>query len=255
MPELFGYGRAVHVAIEKLHEIFNDRAPTRAEASNIAEQHFHLKHIAPSRDPETRPGAYENAKQKARQIASDYVHEYAEDFAQQRQVEVRFEIPARDCLITGSIDLLMRCDDAGEIVEAHVLDFKTMEGGADPLNNAQLEWRELSLQVQLYAKAAREVFGENAATGSIHLLKDNQRVEVPIDDASVGAAIENVEWAVQGILDQDFPMRPSPKKCEKCDFNRLCSKRMEQFRINAGVPPPILTPAGPRVAAAIDTAS
>jgi DNA helicase-2/ATP-dependent DNA helicase PcrA len=252
VPELFGYGRVVHVTIEKLHEIFRDRAPTQAEASDIAEQNFHLKHIAPSRDPENRPGAYEQAKSKACQIAREYVDEYAVDFAQQRQVEVRFEIPARGCLITGAIDLLMRCNDAGEIVEAHVLDFKTMEGGADPLNNEQLEWRELSLQVQLYAKAAREVFGENAATGSIHLLKDNQRIEVPIDAESIRAAVENVEWAVKGILEQDFPMRPSAKKCEECDFNRLCAQRMEQFRVNADTPPPIMTPAGPSVAAAIN---
>lgn len=252
VPELFGYGRVVHVAIEKLHEIFRDRAPTRAEASEIAEQNFHLKHIAPSRDPENRPGAYEKAKSKACQIASDYVDEYAADFAQQRQVEVRFEIPARGCLITGAIDLLMRCNDAGEIVEAHVLDFKTMEGGVDPLNNVRLDWRELSLQVQLYAKAAREVFGDNAATGSIHLLKDNQRIDVPINDASVLSAIQNVEWAVQGILEQDFPMRPSPEKCKRCDFTRLCAQRMEQFRANAGAPPPIMTPAGPHVAAAVE---
>ena len=252
VPELFGYGRVVHVAIEKLHELFRDRAPTRQEAEIIAETNFHLKHIAPSRDPENRPGAYEQAKRKARQIASEYVSSYTADFASQRQVEVRFEIPARGCLITGSINLLMRCNEAGEIIEAHVLDFKTMEGGPDPLSNMQLDWRELSLQVQLYAKAAREVFSEHAATGSIHLLKDNQRVQVPIDSAAVQVAIENVEWAVQGILEQDFPMRPSEAKCRECDFRRLCPQRLEQFRAGATLPPPIVTPAGPRMASAVD---
>lgn len=254
VPELFGYGRAVHVAIEKLHEIFRDRAPTCEEAEAIAAQHFHLKHIAPSGDPENRPGAYEQAKNKARQIAGGYVQAYAADFASQRQVEVRFEIPARGCLITGAIDLLMRCNEAGEVLEAHVLDFKTMEGGLDPLNNAQLEWRELSLQVQLYAKAAREVHGENAATGSIHLLKDNQRVHVPIDEASVQAAVDNIEWAVQGILEQDFPMRPAARKCGDCDFRRLCPQRMEEFRSGSDSPPPIITPSGPRMAAAVEQA-
>jgi DNA helicase-2/ATP-dependent DNA helicase PcrA len=251
VPELFGYGRVVHVAIEKLHELFRDHAPTREEAQDIAERNFHLKHVAPSRDPENRPGAYEQAKSRARQIAGEYVEGYAPDFTHQRQVEVRFEIPARGCLITGSIDLLMRCNDAGEIVDAHVLDFKTMEGGPDPFNNPQLNWRELSLQVQLYAKAAREVLSENAATGSIHLLKDNQRIQVPVDDDSVQAAILNVEWAVQGILEQDFPMRPSPDKCNNCDFRRLCPQQLEPFRAGAGTPPAIVTPAGPRMAAAV----
>lgn len=252
VPELFGYGRVVHVTIEKLHELFQDAAPTPEEARAVARDYFHLKHVAQSRDPENRPGAYEQAKRKAQQIAAEYVGGYATDFDQQRQVEVRFEIPARGCLITGSIDLLMKCNDAGEIVEAHVLDFKTMEGGADPVRNPDLDWRELSLQVQLYAKAAREVLGENAATGSIHLLKDNQRVQIPIDPTSVRAAIENVEWAVQGILEQDFPMRPSEAKCRDCDFQRLCPQQLEGFRVDAGLPPPIVTPVGPRMAAAVD---
>ncbi|GGA19292.1 ATP-dependent helicase [Dyella nitratireducens] len=252
VPELFGYGRVVHVAIEKLHELFPDRAPTRQEAQAIAQENFHLKHVAQSRDPQNRPGAYERAKEKAQQIAEDYVASYAADFTHQRQVEVRFEIPARGCLITGSIDLLMRCNEAGDILEAHVLDFKTMEGGADPQQNRDLDWRELSLQVQLYAKAARDVLGENAATGSIHLLKDNQRVQIPIDEASVNAAIGNIEWAVQGILEQDFPMRPTPNKCRDCDFQRLCPQQQQQFRADAGLPPRIATPAGPVFARAIE---
>lgn len=250
VPELFGYGRVVHVAIEKLHEHFASQAPTPEQAAAIAESNFHLKHVAPSRDPENRPGAYERAKAKAKEIAVDYAKKFNHDFLHQRQVEVRFEIPAQGCLITGSIDLLMRYDDQGEIVEAHVIDFKTMEGGKQPEVNSKLDWRELSLQVQLYAKAAREVLGENAATGSIHLLKDNQRVEVPIDAGAVDAAIRNVEWAVQGIMAKDYPMRPSDAKCADCDFSRLCPKIPQPFRPGAGVPPAIHTPSGPLAAAA-----
>ncbi|MDQ0080988.1 DNA helicase-2/ATP-dependent DNA helicase PcrA [Variovorax boronicumulans] len=251
VPELFGYGRVVHVAIEKLHEQFASSVPTAAQASAVAEENFHLKHIAPSRDPQTRPGAYERAKEKAKDIAASYAVEFEDDFAHQRQVEVRFEIPAQGCLITGSIDLLMRYDERGEIVEAHVIDFKTMEGGDEPEANPALDWRELSLQVQLYAKAAREVFGENAATGSIHLLKDNKRVNVPIGDEAVSSAIRNVEWAVQGILARDYPMRPSQQKCAECDFGRLCPKVQQPFRKEVGMPPPIQTPSGPFMAAAI----
>ncbi|KVO03213.1 DNA helicase UvrD [Burkholderia ubonensis] len=251
VPELFGYGRVVHVAIEKLHERFATSAPTATQASAVAEENFHLKHIAPSRDPETRPGAYEYAKENAKKIAAAYAIKFAGDFVHQKQVEVRFEIPAQGCLITGSIDLLMRHDEHGKIVEAHVIDFKTMEGGREPESNADLDWRELSLQVQLYAKAAREVLGENAATGSIHLLKDNRRVDVPIDSNAVSSAIHNVEWAVQGILSKDYPMRPSQEKCLKCDFKRLCPKIQQPFREGAGTPPPIYTPLGPLMAFAI----
>ena len=217
---------------------------TRIEAEAVAEQTFHLKHVAPSGEPVERPGPYERAKAKAKSTAGDYAETYAADFLQRRQVEVRFEIPAQGCLITGSIDLLLKEDPEGAIIEAEVIDFKAIEGGVDPEHSEELDWTELALQVQLYAKAAREVLGENAATGSIHLLKDNQRVAVPVDAAATDAAVKNVEWAVRGILAEEFPMRPHKAKCEKCDFAKICRQAREEFSPQLGTPPAIATPAG-----------
>lgn len=252
VPELFGYGRAVHVAIEKLHELHPERPPTRDEAKLVATESFHLKHIAPSGDPVNRPGAYERAKNKAVEIVQQYVTAFADDFTSRRQVEARFEIPAADCLITGSIDLLVKESHDGMIRDAEVIDFKAMEAGSDPFSDPDLDWLALSLQVQLYAKAAREILQENAATGSVHLLKDNRRIQVPIDSNAVQAAVSNVEWAVQGILARHFPARPHPKKCAKCDFHNLCSKKLQEFDKTLGVPPPIHTPDGQFPAKAFD---
>lgn len=73
----------------------------------------------------------------------------------------------------------------------------------------------MALQVQLYAHAADVVLNENAKTGAVHLLKaenENElpnRVEIPIDDISIQTAVSNVEWAVNRILEGEFPMRPS----------------------------------------------
>jgi len=244
IPDMFGFGRTVHTAVEKLHEIFGDRAPTRDEAGEIADRVFHLKHVPESRDPVNNPGPYERGRAKAVEIAQAYVDSYEADFQRRRQVEARFEIPAQDCVISGAIDLLLREDEQGRILEAEVIDFKAMEGGDEPEANEDLNWAELSLQVQLYARAAQDVLGENARTGSVHLLKDNQRVDVPVDDEAVRAAVENVEWAVQGILAEDFPMRPHEDKCAQCDFSRLCPKNAEQFGFTRTVPPPIATPGG-----------
>lgn len=254
VPELFGYGRAVHVAVEKLHELHPERPPTPEEAAAVAMGSFHLKHIAPSGDPANRPGAYERAKNKAVEIAKRYVMEFAEDFTSRRQVEARFEIPAADCLITGSIDLLINESQDGTIQDAEVIDFKAMEAGNDPFADPDLDWLALSLQVQLYAKAAREVLQENTATGSVHLLKDNRRIQIPIDAIAVQAAVSNIEWAVQGILARHFPMRPHTTKCGKCDFRELCSKQAQAFDRALGTPPPIHTPDGPVLARAFDTA-
>jgi DNA helicase-2/ATP-dependent DNA helicase PcrA len=244
IPEMFGFGKTVHTAVEKLHENYDAAAPSRDEAADMARQVFHLKHVPKSRDPVNNPGPYERARDTAVRIVETYADSYAPDFERRRQVEARFEIPARDCVISGAIDLLLREDEGGRVLDAEVIDFKAIEGGDDPARNVDLDWTEFSLQVQLYARAAQEVLGENARTGSVHLLKDGQRIEVPVTEEAVRAAVENVEWAVRGILAADFPMRPHPEKCAACDFNRLCPRSAQPFLFSAVPPPAIYVPTG-----------
>ena len=200
VPEMFGYGRTVHTSIQKLHEIYTSAPPEDTDVGPVVVDTFHLKHIPPSGDPVNRPGAYENARNSAVRMAQNYVENFGGDFERERQVEVFFEIPASKCVISGSIDLLLHEDPAGNILHAEIIDFKTMEGGEDPTAKEDLDWTELSLQVQLYARAADQLLGQNARTGNVHLLKDNQRVEVPITQQAVEAALANVEWAVDGHL-------------------------------------------------------
>jgi DNA helicase-2/ATP-dependent DNA helicase PcrA len=241
IPEMFGFGLTVHACVGKLHEVFTNRAPSGGEAEDIAGRVFHLKHVPPSSDPVARPGGYERARERSAAILRNYVDGYETDFSRRRQVEVRFEVPVEQAVISGAIDLLLEEDAAGNIREATVVDFKVMEGGTDAAANEELHWTELALQVQLYAKAAREVLGENARTGAVHLLKDNQRVDVPVDDDAVEAAVANVEWAVARILAGEFPRRPHAEKCEACDFKALCPKTPQGFA-SADLPPPLRIP-------------
>ncbi|MFR5556908.1 MAG: Dna2/Cas4 domain-containing protein [Coprococcus sp.] len=74
----------------------------------------------------------------------------------------------------------------------------------------------------MYSSAAKEVIGENAETGYVHTLKNNKRVAVPVDETSVKNAIGTIEWAVKGILKEDFPMRACSANCKKCDYRALC---------------------------------
>ena len=241
IPEMFGFGQTVHAAVGKLHERYPERAPTPAEAEAVARGIFHLKHVPPSRDPVERPGAYERAKDASAGIVSRYADGYGDDFVQSRQLEVRFEIPLRDSVLSGSIDLLVRLNDQGDILDASVIDFKSMEGGPDPQNNPKLDWNELALQVQLYARAAADVLDANARTGHVHLLKDGQRIEIPVDETAVEAATANVEWAAERIIAGDFPMRPHTDKCGACDWQRLCPQTREEFG-TVDVPPPLHLP-------------
>lgn len=242
VPEMFGYGRTVHTSIQKLHELSPEAPPSQDQVEQVVLDTFHLKHVPRSGDPVNRPGAYENSRRRAVEIAQDYVASFGGDFERERQVEAVFEIPAANCVISGSIDLLLQEDAEGNILQAEIIDFKTMEGGETPGENDELDWTELALQVQLYARAADQVLGQNARTGSVHLLKDNQRVEVPITQKAVDAALANIEWAVTGILLSDFPMRPHPEKCAKCDFRAICPSTPQNFTVLKTVPPELHLP-------------
>ena len=149
---------------------------------------------------------------------------YSDDFCRIRQDEARFELLVEEALITGSIDLLLKEDEAKNINSAEAIDFKSMEM-SDELE--EFDWREMSLQVQLYSRAAKEVIGENAETGYVHTLKDNKREKVPVDELSVKHAIGAIEWAVKGILQEDFPMRACFTNCKNVIIG-LCVGRRER---------------------------
>lgn len=240
---MFGFGQTVHAAIGKLHERYPARAPTSEEAEAIAREIFHLKHVPPSREPDERPGAYERGKEASARIVRTYASDYRKDFEHRRQLEVPFEIPLRASVLSGSIDLLLHLDSEGRTLDASVIDFKAMKGGPSPEQNPELEWTDLALQVQLYARAATAVLDTNARTGAVHLLRDSQRIPIPIDDEAVDAAVKNVEWAADRIIAGDFPMRPHPQKCESCDWASLCPKQPESFATDEE-PPPLHRPDG-----------
>ena len=242
IPEMFGYGKTVHTSIQKLHELNPSIHPDPDQIEPVVLETFHLKHVPQSGDPVNRPGAYENSRNRAVEIIQEYVKLFGSDFERERQVEAVFEIPASKCVISGSIDLLLHEDNAGNILQAEIIDFKTMEGREQPNNNVDLDWTELALQVQLYARAADKVLGQNARTGSVHLLKDNQRVQIPVTQEAVDDALANIEWAVARILESDFPMRPHPQKCAGCDFISICPAKPENFRPSSNTPPALHLP-------------
>lgn len=248
VPELFGFGKTSHTILERLHQRFKDRAPSPEEVMAVVESTFMLKHVFPSKDPINRPGSYERAKSLVQRILAEYSRRYASDFGRLRQDEARFEISVKDALITGAIDLLLMEDPQRGIVTADVIDFKSMES---PEDVTAYDWRDMSVQVQLYSQAAKEVIGENVETGYIHTLKDNRRTAVPVDKASVDNAIGVIEWAVRGILDGDFPMRACPQNCGSCDFKAMCAQKRQGFK-NTTQPPQINTPAGLKTIAAFE---
>ena len=80
-------------------------------------------------------------------IVRGYARGYSDDFEQRRQLEARFEIPLRDSVLVGAIDLLVHLDGEGRIIGANVIDFQTIEGGPDPERNTDIDWPELTRQL------------------------------------------------------------------------------------------------------------
>ena len=181
-------------------------------------------------------------------ILIEYADRFSSDFGRLRQDEARFELSVKDALITGAIDLLLKEEPERGITTADVIDFKTMELPDDSID---YDWRDMSIQVQLYSKAAKEIMGENVETGYIHTLKDNKRTAIPVDESSVEKAIKAIEWAVSGILSNDFPMRPCKTNCDRCDFKAMCARKKQPFA-RRDTPPTISTPTGEKIIAAYD---
>lgn len=248
VPELFGFGQTTHTILERLHQKYKDRVPSEQEIFDMVEDTFMLKHVFPSNDPVNRPGSYEKAKNLVHKIMKAYVDEYSSDFCRIRQDEARFELSVDDALITGSIDLLLKEDESKDIKSAEVIDFKSMEV---PDELEDFDWREMSVQVQLYSRAAKDVIGQNAETGYVHTLKNNKRIEIPVDKKSVDNAINAIEWAVKGIIQDDFPMRACASNCNQCDYKAFCKQKRESFKRN-DVPPTVNTPVGVKINAAFE---
>ena len=186
VPEMFGYGKTVHTLIQKLHELHPDAPPESDQVKPVVLDTFHLKHVPQSGDPVNRPGAFENSRNRAVEIAKNMWRFSGVILSGSGRWKrsLRFRHPIVSYPV--SIDLLLHEDENGNILRAEIIDFKAVEGGKQPAANDDLEWTELALQVQLYVRAADQVLGQNARTGTVHLLKDNQRVEVPISEGSSG---------------------------------------------------------------------
>ena len=102
----------------------------------------------------------------------------------------------------------------------------------------------ISVGVIIGRRFTRDILAQVVRRGHVHLLKDSQRIDVPVDDAAIAAALAVIEWAVAGIVAEDFPMRPHADKCSACDFAKICPKIPQAFR-NADVPPPLHVPGVP----------
>jgi DNA helicase-2/ATP-dependent DNA helicase PcrA len=127
--------------------------------------------------------------------------------------EQPFELSIAGIQFTGRIDRIDRIEGAdGKSVS--IVDYKT--GRPKSQDDA-----DKSLQLSLYALAARRVWGLRADRLILHNLEDNTAAVTTRLDAELAQAEERVRAAAEGIAAGDFHAEPG-RQCGLCPYRNLC---------------------------------
>ena len=126
------------------------------------------------------------------------------------QTEQRFELQVNGAKLTGRVDRIDRSgSDAVDIV-----DYKT---GKPRLQ----EDADKSLQLSLYALAAKEVWGQRAEHLIFYNLENNTSVSTTRSDGELEEAKLRVEYVAEAIARGRFPAKPG-YQCKLCPYRNLC---------------------------------
>ncbi len=126
------------------------------------------------------------------------------------ETERRFELQVGSAKLAGRVD---RIDRTGADSVA-IVDYKTGKPKSQ-------EDADESLQLSLYALAAREAFGKRADRLIFHNLENNTAVCTTRNDGELEAAKLRVRKVAEGIAQGEFP--PNPQyHCAFCPYRNLC---------------------------------
>jgi DNA helicase-2/ATP-dependent DNA helicase PcrA len=126
------------------------------------------------------------------------------------QTESRFDLKVGSSNLVGRLD---RMDRTGPDSVA-IVDYKTGKPKSQ-------EDADESLQLSLYALAARETYGKRADRLIFHNLEDNTAITTTRNDAQLEEAKLRVQKVADGIARGEFS--PNPKyHCVFCPYRNLC---------------------------------
>jgi len=126
------------------------------------------------------------------------------------ETEHRFELQVGSAKLAGRVD---RMDRTGPDTVA-IVDYKTGKPQSQ-------EDADKSLQLTLYALAARDAWGKRAENLIFHNLENNTPVFTTRNDAELDEAKLRVEKAAQGIAEGKFGAKPG-FHCAFCPYRNLC---------------------------------
>ena len=209
VPSAYGYGTNIHNILNLVHSnyIRNKRIPTEEDLGGMFDSMFHLR-FASSRQNETM-------KKAGKKVVSNYILLHKGGFGSILDTEKRFEFVMDKALVSGSIDLLKRINEKGDVTEVEIIDFKAdKEGGVyDP---------DYAEQIRFYSYAARHSLGIRPAKAMVHHLDTNRKDYVDIGDEKLEKTRKGIESKVDYILDSKFDATPENTMCGVCDFRAIC---------------------------------
>ena len=126
------------------------------------------------------------------------------------ETELKFELQVGSAKLTGRVD---RIDRTGADTVA-IVDYKTGKPRSQ-------EDADESLQLSLYALAARDAFGKRADRLIFHNLENNMAVHTTRSDGELEAAKLRVQKAAEGIARGEFAAKPG-YQCSYCPYRNLC---------------------------------
>jgi ATP-dependent exoDNAse (exonuclease V) beta subunit (contains helicase and exonuclease domains) len=128
------------------------------------------------------------------------------------ETERRFEMKVGTATVVGRIDRIDRIDATSEAVA--IVDYKT----GKPLSQ---EDADDSLQLSLYALAAREALGKRAERLIFHNLENNVAICSTRSDGELNAVKLKIEAVAEAIAQEKFEPRPG-FQCNYCPYRNLC---------------------------------
>jgi DNA helicase-2/ATP-dependent DNA helicase PcrA len=198
------FGSVMHTTIREFVRAVgrNRRTPFEEVESIFAREWQAARFRDPYQEEEYRKAGLE----QLRAFHSTYIQAPADVLHQEKF----FELPLEpSVVVTGRIDQINRLGGGAEIV-----DYKT--GRPKEVRDA-----EKSLQLSLYALAARELWNLDPIRLSFYNLTTNEPAAAQHDDKQIDKARATVLEVAAQIRAGDFPAKPG-FHCRTCEYHSLC---------------------------------
>ncbi|HEY4217011.1 MAG TPA: ATP-dependent DNA helicase [Gemmatimonadaceae bacterium] len=205
IDEALGYGKSLHDALAEVHgRAIRGDVATPNEAQHLVAMHMHA--------PYAYPALREALTRSAEKAVADYLRDNSALLPQLEFAEKTIDIHLdNNVSVVGRIDLVRRRDTG----ETTIVDLKSTQ-------RAQTE--ELTeQQLHVYALGYEELTGRRADFVEIYNLDERKRKPRAVDEEFIEDVKRDVRNAAASLRAGDLSPKPEPKKCQACDYCRMCT--------------------------------